>query len=82
MEIIEVKSEEYGRMFGNYIAVYNSPEFNYLNKGKTEEVKYFLFISGKVRLGLIAGINKNLLISPSPHLLVDLHAQKLVSDRK
>lgn len=64
MDIVEVSSQEYGNLFQNYTTVYNSPEFNDLNRAKVEEIKYLFFVKGKIRLGLIAGIRGQSLLSP------------------
>ena len=64
MEIVEVSSQEYCRTFHDTNHVYNSPEFNELNRCRTNEVKYLFFIRNKLRLGLIAGIKEQLLMSP------------------
>ena len=64
MEVVEVSAQEYGNRFSDYVAIYNSPEFNELNREKAEEIKYLFFVNTKPRLGLIAGIKKGMLNSP------------------
>jgi Acetyltransferase (GNAT) domain len=64
MEVVEVSSQEYGSVFREFTAVYNSPVFNDLNRVRAESVKYLFFVRGKVRVGLIAGVREQFLLSP------------------
>ena len=63
MEIFESNHSEYSLIFDKPYHAFNSAEFNYLNKFRCDEVKYLLFKDGKYRLGLIAGVKNNILVS-------------------
>jgi hypothetical protein len=64
MEVVEVSNQEFGSVLQDYTAIYNSPAFNDLNRSRVDDVKYLLFVSGKIRLGLIAGIRDQFMGSP------------------
>ncbi|MFI5196073.1 MAG: hypothetical protein ACHQD8_03200 [Chitinophagales bacterium] len=64
MELIETGYDEYNLIFNAPYHVFNTAGFNDLNKHKCDGVKYLLFKERKYRLGLIAGVKNNMLISP------------------
>lgn len=64
MEIIEVNKTEYQNMIPNPFHVYGKAEHADLNIDKVDKIYYLLFKDSKYRLGLIAGIKDNNLISP------------------
>lgn len=64
MELIEVNKEEYFKIIGYSYIKFNSMQFNDANKDNADRVCYFLFRDSKYRLGLIAGIKNNVLLSP------------------
>ena len=64
MNVSEVSLMEYGSALKQYIAVYNSPEFNHLNRGKADDIKCLLFTDKKICAGLIAGLKNGILASP------------------
>jgi len=63
MEIIEVTPKEYDTVFKK-APCFNKAAFNTLNAGKCDEVYYLFFKDKKVRLGLIAGKQGQVLASP------------------
>lgn len=66
MTIERVSAEEYGRWIDKPSHVFNSVEFNELNRHKCDEIHYLLFRDekGKVRFGIILGQRGNELRSP------------------
>ena len=64
MEIHKVKAKEFGQYTGGKSHVFQTSEFNELNKDKCDEVIYFLFKEGKYRLGIVFGRKGNSLLSP------------------
>ena len=64
MEIIRVSSKEFAGLNWDRPHVFQTSEFNDLNKSKCDEVLYFLFKEGKYRLGIVFGKNGNTLLSP------------------
>jgi hypothetical protein len=64
MEIIETSPENYGMVINKPYHCYNSVAFNVLNQDKCPDLKFLLFNSKKIRLGLIAGITDGVLNSP------------------
>ncbi|MET3112919.1 hypothetical protein AAKU52_000638 [Pedobacter sp. CG_S7] len=64
MEIIDSNAVDYRSIFSIPFHIFNTADFNDLNKNKCSEVKYFLFKDSKFRLGFIGGINNGYLISP------------------
>lgn len=64
MEILELTSEEYSKIFPQTYHVYNSASFSQLNKYKVEKVHYLIFKDNKVRLGIVLGESKNNLLTP------------------
>jgi hypothetical protein len=64
MEIIEVTPEEYSNVMQFPMTVFHKSNFNLLNRSRCESLRFLLFKDSKFRLGLIAGINKDSLLSP------------------
>ncbi|HWW41760.1 hypothetical protein [Pedobacter sp.] len=64
MEIVESNQIEYKSVIENPYHIFNSADFNDLNRNKCSDVKYFLFKDSKYRLGFIGGIRNGYLISP------------------
>lgn len=64
MEVIEINSKEYKRIFAKPYNVYNSVDFCLLNNSKCESLKFFAFDDEGIRLGLIAGLTDDALLSP------------------
>ncbi|MBP7051986.1 MAG: hypothetical protein KBE65_13310 [Phycisphaerae bacterium] len=64
MEILEVDSEEYRAVIHRPYHVFNSAEFNLLNRHKCDDVLFFLFRDEKYRLGLVCGLKDGMLLSP------------------
>ena len=64
MEIIEVSALEYGNHINSSYHIFNSSEFNDLNKEKCEKIFYLLFKDAKIRLGIIVGLKNDELFSP------------------
>ena len=64
MNIIEISPKEYKVIFDNPYHVFNSVDFNELNKYKCDSVHYLIFHDGKIRMGLIIGKKSNSLLSP------------------
>lgn len=64
MELNEISGTEYKSLFNNHYHVFNSVEFNELNKHKCDKLVYLLFAENKFKLGLIAGIKNGVLSSP------------------
>ena len=64
MEILEVNATTYAEAIPNPSHVFNSAAFNALNASKCEEVFYLLFKDSKIRLGIIFGVQNNILTSP------------------
>ena len=63
--IIEVSPKEYNEIFSKSIYhIYNSVDFNELNKNKCDDVHYLIFKDSKIRLGLIIGIRAKFAFSP------------------
>lgn len=56
MEIIEVSKEVFQNTISKPYHVFDTAEFNDLNKHKCEEVVYLLFKEHKIRLGIIGGL--------------------------
>jgi hypothetical protein len=55
MEIINIHSEEYARLFISPIHIFNSSDFVSLNISKCEKLHFLIFKDTKIRLGLILG---------------------------
>ena len=66
MQIVRCTPQEYKSLFPNPSHVFNSVEFNELNRHKCDEVHYLAFNDdkGKNRLGIILGQRGNVLKSP------------------
>lgn len=64
MEIINLNFKDFKSIFQVPFHIYSSVDFNFLNKGKVEEVFFLGFKEKKYRLGLIIGLNKKKMISP------------------
>jgi len=64
MEITEVDWKEYNSIFSKPYHVFNSAAFNHINERKCEEVKFLVFKDTKYRVGFVAGVRNNQLISP------------------
>ena len=64
MELIEADKEKYFEIIGYSYNKFNSMQFNEANKDNAEKIYYFLFKDNKYRLGLIAGLKSNVLLSP------------------
>lgn len=64
MELLLVDNEEYFKIIGPSYNNFNNSKFNNINKKNAEKVFYFLFKNSKYRLGLIAGLKNNILMSP------------------
>jgi hypothetical protein len=64
MELIEVDMKEFEDTFQTPYHCFNNAEFNELNKHKCDKLYYWLFKSGKIRLGLICGLSDGILIAP------------------
>jgi len=64
MQIIESNYTEYKTIFSKPFHVFNTADFNDLNKGNCSEVKYFLFKDSKFRMGFIGGLRDGYLVSP------------------
>jgi hypothetical protein len=69
MEIEQISSSEYAIHFPSHDHIFNSVEFNELNKSKCDRIYYLLFHEKKNKIGLIAGVIKDELLSPfsAPH---------------
>lgn len=78
MEVREVSPHEY-RSAVTPRSIFNSVEFNELNKYKVNNVYYLLFIDSKVRLGLILGEKNGFLFSPysSPYGGFDSYSSEI-----
>lgn len=63
MYIDDVTKEEYAQ-FIQHDFIFNSIEFNELNKYKVEELKYLLFKDNKYRFGLCAGVLEDEVLCP------------------
>ena len=63
MELIETDQDTYYSVINNPYHIFNSVEFNVLNKEKCEKVFFLLFKEKKYRLGLIAGASNGALSS-------------------
>jgi hypothetical protein len=64
MEIVEVSAKEYAQVISYPYQIFNSADFNDLNKSKCNEVFYLLFRENKIRLGIIGGSIDNCFYSP------------------
>ena len=64
MKLLLVDNDEYFKIIGPSYNNFNNSEFNNINKKNAEKVFYFLFKNSKYRLGLIAGLKNNILMSP------------------
>ena len=64
MEINRVEAEEYKSYFPKNEHIFNSVAFTELNKHKCKSVRYLVFKDKKARLGIIAGENDGILLSP------------------
>lgn len=64
MEIREVSPTEYQSVFPVPPHVFAGVKFNELNSWKCEELRYLLFIEGRVRCGIILGLRDGILHSP------------------
>ena len=64
MEILELSSKEYGRVFDRPYHVFNGVAFSELNKHKCDGLHYLSFKDSKIRLGLILGERDGVLCSP------------------
>ena len=64
MTIIEVSPKAYKEVFPSPYHLFNSVDFNELNRDKCESIHYLLFEDAKIRLGLIIGIKEMTACSP------------------
>ncbi len=66
MQIVRTTPQEYKSLFPNPSHVFNSVEFNELNRHKCDDVHYLVIKDdkGKVRFGIILGQKGNMLKSP------------------
>lgn len=64
MELIKVDRNIYKEIINAPYHIFNSADFNLLNKNKCEKLYFFLFKEKKYCLGLIAGLVNNSIISP------------------
>lgn len=64
MEIIDTTADNYRGLFAKPYHVFNSADFNELNKDKCDETFHLLFKDGKYRLGIIVGVRDKTLLSP------------------
>lgn len=64
MEILEVSSDEYAEAIKTPYHVYNSAAFNLLNSTKCDAVFHLLFREGKLRLGIVGGLQEQCFYSP------------------
>jgi len=64
MNILKITSKEYGEIFDSPYHIFNSVDFNELNKSKCDSVHYLVSKDSKIRLGLIVGKRDNAVFSP------------------
>lgn len=64
MKIEKIDPAEYSLLFGRDDIIYNSADFNILNRNKCESLECLLFHDDKKKLGLIGGVVNNELLSP------------------
>ncbi len=69
MAIDQVTGKEYALHFPVHDHVFNSVEFNELNRNKCNRILYLVYHEKKYKIGLIAGVIKEELLSPfsAPH---------------
>ena len=64
MEILEVTPTIFDTAFPKPIQIFNTGAFSELNSSRFEKVYYLLFTDTKTRLGIILGLQENVLKSP------------------
>jgi hypothetical protein len=64
VELILSSSEEFDTIFNKEFHVFNTGKFADINRNKCENIFYFIFKDSKYRLGLIAGLSNDILLSP------------------
>ena len=64
MEILRISPTEYKQIFSNPSHVFNTVDFNELNKDKCEQLHYLVFKESKIKLGIILGEKEGMLRSP------------------
>jgi len=64
MNVLEITPKEYKEFFSNPYHIFNSVNFNELNKYKCDSIHYLIFQDSKIRLGLIIGKKENAVFSP------------------
>ena len=64
MDILRISSTEYKEIFSHPSHIFNSVEFNELNKDKCEQLHYLVFKESKIKLGIIMGEKDGVLKSP------------------
>lgn len=64
LELQETQAGAYAQLFPQVPHIYNSVEFNELNRHKAEQLHYLVMADTKVRFGIIAGLRGHILSSP------------------
>lgn len=64
MDILRISPSEYKQIFSNPSHVFNTVDFNELNKDKCEQIHYLVFKESKIKLGIIMGEKDGVLKSP------------------
>ena len=66
MHVVRCTPREYGELFATPSHVFNTVEFNELNRHKCEDIHYLTICDdkGKVRFGVVLGLRGGVLKSP------------------
>jgi hypothetical protein len=64
MKIERINNIEYSEIFKDHYIIYNTAEFNLLNRSKCERIEFFFFQEDNLKIGLIGGVKDNCLLAP------------------